>query len=449
MTSKKPNLIFVYSDQHRAQSLGCYGERTINTPNLDAFSKEGALCTSAISPTPVCVPMRVANITGKLGHVTGGLTNREKLIQHGSHETIAHSFKNAGYTVGYIGKWHMGECVSLKRGDEGRFGFDDHWQIKLNTNNFYEWHVQNDDDEPILEKGYCVDSFIDNSISFLKTNSENPFCLYVSLVPPHPPLNPPEKYSNHKQYPLRDNVAGTEEERNKISRNAGKYAGLIESIDAAWGRLIKEVDSLGLTDNTILVYTSDHGEMLGSQGVDHKRWPFEESINIPFIIRYPGVIPPGLRIDMPFSVIDFYPTLCGLSGVSYADNVQGKDFSDVFKNIPDAETQDYVYLSMHNGPIVWPGWRGIRGKRYIYARTEDEPWILFDLEKDPFQKNNLVTSDIKLLEKMDKILADKMNEYNDSWREHYECSVEHHLEDKWYKKGMGYIVRKGGILEQQ
>jgi arylsulfatase A-like enzyme len=340
--------------------MGCYGNRYVRTPHFDRFAGQGMVLENAISPTPVCVPMRVANMTGLLGNRTGIVTNHV-YPDHTKYKTIAHVFKENSYVCGYIGKWHMGE-INTAPGDPRRFGFDDFWRVKKRGSGHFKWQMIRNKDDIIEEEGFSPRAMVRHARTFLQRNRNKPFCLYLSWKPPHPP------YISH---PDNDHYQGVELPPNVFSGKSSEFAshylpqyyGLIEGIDDAFGVLMKELDRLGLTEKTIVVYTSDHGDMMGSHGLKFKRWPYDESIRIPFLIRWPGKIQAGRRLDMPFSVIDFFPTLAGLSNISYPDNLSGKDFSDVFLGKSNAFQQDAVYLSMHYSYVPWPGWRGVVSER--------------------------------------------------------------------------------------
>ena len=183
----KPNIIFVFADQHRADCMGCYGNSEINTPNFDQFSSEGMLFENCVSPTPVCAPMRVANVTGKLGCKTTTVVNATSKLDHAAHYTVANAFKDAGYKCGYVGKWHMGNTQTAA-GDPQRFGFDDYWRVK-NSHAYYKWTVTAGPDKNIEQKGFSPESMVDFGMEFIKQSKDNPFCLYLSWGPPHSPLS--------------------------------------------------------------------------------------------------------------------------------------------------------------------------------------------------------------------------------------------------------------------
>jgi len=177
------------------------------------------------------------------------------------------------------------------------------------------------------------------------------------------------------------------------------------------------LEESGQTENTIVMYSSDHGEMLGSQGLRGKRWPHRESTQVPFLVRWPGHVEAASTLAMPFGTPDIFPTICGLAGVDVPEGLDGSDFSGVILGQDNAPTQEYAYTAMHHAFVVWPGWRGIRTERYNYAAIEDGPWVLFDMENDPYEEHNLVDEDSELVTELDGILQEAMAKNGDAWRD--------------------------------
>ena len=199
-----------------------------------------------------------------------------------------------------------------------------------------------------------------------------------------------------------------------MNDNYAHYYGLISQVDAEFGRLIEALKECNQAEKTIVVFTSDHGEMLGSQGLYSKHWPYRESSEVPFLIRWPGQIEANSTMGMPLGSPDIFPTLCGLAGINLSEMLDGVDCSATV--LGGKPAQESVYLAMQHGYVAWPGWRGLRTERYNYARTEDNPWVLFDLENDPFEETNLVGQNGRLVAEMDALLLDTMSACGDSWR---------------------------------
>jgi arylsulfatase A-like enzyme len=205
-----------------------------------------------------------------------------------------------------------------------------------------------------------------------------------------------------------------------------KYYAAITAIDDQVGRLLDTLEELKLAENTIVLFTSDHGDMLGSQGGVRKCKPFEESIRVPGIIRYPAKIKAGQRSQVLFSHVDFVPTLSAWCGVPVSREVQGRDLSGVFDGHSGNEPE-CVLLTLCDsmGPAASPApWRGVRTKRHVYARFEDRPWVLYDIEQDPYEQKNLVDdpAHAELRTKLDDLLRREMERTGDRWsvnlREH-------------------------------
>ena len=258
------------------------------------------------------------------------------------------------------------------------------------------------------------------AIDFInRQDGDTPWCLFLSWYPPHPPLVAPARYVE----PYLDRELAKhpttyklfhDEEMAGLASNYAHYYGLISQVDAEFGRLMQALQECGQAEDTIVVFTSDHGEMLGSQGLYSKHWPYRESSGVPFLIRWPGKIEANSTLGMPFGTPDIFPTLCGLAGIDAPQGLDGVDCATALRGGKPA--QDWVYLAMQHGYVTWPGWRGIRTERYSYARTEDAPWILFDLDNDPFEENNLVGRNQGLVAEMDALLLETMSGCGDSWR---------------------------------
>ena len=419
--TQKPNILFVFSDQQRASAMGCYyGDEDLKTPNFDQIASQGMRFEHTVASTPVCVPYRAMLMTGLYGHHTGVTTNQffPDLSQFAH---IGRTFKNAGYRCGYVGKWHLGEG-QLNSGEPMRLGFDDDWFVPLESSHASpkrEYAVNGSEivagegyDKPQIEANRAID-FINGQAG------DTPWCLFLSWHPPHPPLVAPEAYV--EAYLGRDlkthpNVKSTGH-GNRIQDSYAHYYGLVAGLDTEWDRLMKALEDSGQAENTIVVYTSDHGEMLHSHGYRGKRWPHRESTQVPFLIRWPGRIEAGSTLEMPFGTPDIFPTLCGLTGIEVPPGLDGNDFSSVIVGDSNADQQEYAYSTMHHCFIPWPGWRGIRTSKYNYARMEEGPWVCFDLENDPYEQNNLVEENAGIVSELDGLLLDTMVETGDSWRD--------------------------------
>jgi arylsulfatase A-like enzyme len=396
-SARKPNVLFVFSDMQRAYSMGCYGDANAHTPVLDAFALQGARLDAAMSNTPVCCPYRACLMSGQYAHHHGVVSNG--VVFQPTVKCIAETFRDAGYETGYSGKWHI---IPPKDAGDPTYGFP-----ARNTEfGFYRTDRQSA-------------NVTDVALRFIAAQSKKPkpWMLFVSWILPHAPYKAPPGYAEHfSGITIPPNVP-----EGLATANAKQclpdYNGMIESLDDEFKRLLRALDEAGVADDTIVVYSSDHGDMIGCQGLKAKRWPYEESARIPFLIRYPRVIKPGTVIADPFGSPDVYPTLAGLAGLKAPAGVDGADFSPLLRGETSKAPRDYVYLAMPYAYVPWPGWRALRTRQHMYARTKDRPWFLFDLKNDPWEKRNLVDDPFQkaLVKEFDDRLASIMRETGDSW----------------------------------
>ncbi|MCX6376715.1 MAG: sulfatase [Armatimonadetes bacterium] len=386
---KKPNILFLFSDQHRVFSMGCMGDKEIKTPNMDRLAKEGLLFTHAISGYPLCSPYRAMLLTGRYGTSTGEVGNEIELPA--SEVTIAKALKQQGYKCGYIGKWHLEKTHIPFVPKERRLGFDDYWASRNLGGSHFDSYYCGDTPEEIPMPGYEPDTQTTLAIDFMKKHKDEPFCLFMSWRPPHPPREAPKKYKD--VYPAdkltqRPNVPkGTDDRDNKST-----YYAMITDLDDNIGRLTKALDELGIADDTIICFSSDHGDMLASQGLQGKNVPYDESINIPFILRYPRKVKAGGKTDVLLNSVDVMPTLLSLCGAPIPKPVQGVDLSSFVLGKGGKKPESVLLQRILGGGGKKAGgeWRGVRTERYTYAKTRDGGWLLFDNLKDPYQMNNLI-----------------------------------------------------------
>lgn len=411
---RKPNVIFIFGDQLRSQALGCYGDKQAKTPNIDKLAGQGARFTNAISTWPVCSPFRGMLITGRYPMSNGVVANNYPIWD--GQETIATALKAAGYQTGYIGKWHLNGGDSRKLSSDRRMGFE-YWEP-----------IQG----PVLTKSggkevWRPETQTDSAIRYIKSHSDKPFCLFMSWNPPHDPYIAPDRFM--KMFPaakmqLKENTAEraiVDEQLKKhpldassqVGRKRTKWRERLDSddgireimsgyyaatagLDACIGRVMQTLDDLGIADDTILVFSSDHGDMLGSHRMCLKQEPFEESISIPFIVRYPKRIPKGTVTDALLSPVDITPTLLSLCGVKVPKSVEGISLSDAATGKRSDQQDAVLIMKMLPGGNPWAvnaatEWRGVRTKTHTYAGLADGgPWVLFDNKKDPHQMHNLI-----------------------------------------------------------
>ena len=426
---RRPNVLFVFSDSHRASSLGCYGDAQLRTPVLDGLAAEGARYEACVSNTPQCRPYRASLMSGSLAHHTGVLAQKSDVNfglegrQWNPRELplLGETFAAAGYRCGYIGKWHLGD-PQVGPGPL-RFGFDDGWWIATDPHDYTDvtYYTGKSDVftaqgrfRPSAETGLAADFIRESAAPGADGAEPPPWLLMVSWGPPHSPFEPPNRWRIDEPRTPLPNVPP--EVRDEIQDALlPRYDGLIEAIDELFARLLKVLGNLGLAEDTIVVYTSDHGQLLGSHGQIGKNVPWSESSRVPMIVRWPGVVPPGTELHEPFGTPDILPSLCGLAGLEVPTGIDGVDLSGPLRG--EDETADRAaYLTGHDLRDFAPSWKGLRTSRYLYARSQAAPWLLYDLAEDPYELNNLVGQDEALTKTLDERTRALMTELGDVWR---------------------------------
>jgi len=415
---RRPNVILLFPDQMRGQAMGIAGNDQVRTPNMDRMARGGLYLPNTLANTPVCCPARATMLTGKYPHKHGLKINDLRLRE--SEVTIAELLADAGYATGFIGKWHIDGGIRqpgfIPPGPR-RQGFQFWAANECSHKHFDTWYFR-DDDTKIPIKQFEPIVWTDQAIEFVRANRDKPFFLMVGMGPPHNPYKAPPKYSAmYDPAKLRMRPNWQKGTRMGSRKNIAEYYGMITAIDDELGRLLDELDTLSLSDDTLILFTSDHGDMLGSQGMFLKRKPFEESIRVPGIVRYPKRIKPGQVKDTLFTHVDFLPTLLGFCGVKPPADMQGRDLSRTLTGESNDEPEvAYFQNYMPYGQSKLGPWRAVRTKRYTYARMNGKPWVLYDLDEDPYELDNLVgkpeAADVQA--RMEKLLAAQMKAADDS-----------------------------------
>jgi arylsulfatase A-like enzyme len=402
MSRQKPNLLFVLADQLRGCSVGYAGQEAVSTPNIDAFAKSGTVYTNAVSMLPVCTPYRGSLITGRTPTSTGLVINDVPLKT--TETSIGHCFRGAGYDTAYIGKWHLDGADRPAPVPPGprRQGFD-YWMGANFEHNYDRSYYTDNDGNVQMWEGWDAEAQTTHAIDYLKSrDSDDPYCLFLSWGPPHHPYRlVPQKYLDMYDP---DAIEGRPNCPDVPSQDLWGYYAQTTFLDDQFQRLLDTVDELGATDDTIIVFTSDHGDMHGSQGVYKKQWPWNEAINVPFIVRFPGAVPAAQTIDTPINVIDMMPTMLGLAGVAVPDTVEGVDLTPFLTGSRSDPPESVLIMNPcpfsigdARGEDQYPDYKGVRFEyrgvvtaRYTYVRTIDQPWLLFDNVEDPYQMTNLI-----------------------------------------------------------
>ena len=403
--SIKPNVVFLLIDQLRALSLPLYGETQIATPNIDRLAAQGVVLDNAISNCPVCTPARAMLITGRHPQTTGHLMNSVR-TRH-SELSIADAMAKVGYRTGWVGKWHLhtGVWPALDRMPmqpdwvpEGRdrLGFQ-YWRAYNQHMVYFNGFVQSGNWSYERWEGYETDGLLKYGIEFMDGVNDDPFCLFISPHPPHftpGEFAPAEYYARlPKKLTLPANVPVEKlEESLAMYRH---YLAMTLAIDDMVGNLMNYLDRTGKADNTIFVMTSDHGTQAGSQGIApwQKKMPYEGSIRIPGIVRFPGRLPAGTRCDALTAMTDYFPTICALAGVPIPRSIEGRDVSTAWMGKAGAQEQDAVFIMNFSAAFDWIAtgqeWRGVRTKTETYVRWLSGKVELFDLIADPLQMVNV------------------------------------------------------------
>lgn len=450
--TRRPNILYVFSDQHRACEMPGEAFNQALAPNLAAFRDRNCSMDRCVSNYPLCTPYRAIFMSGLYPQQSGVLGNQDILDPKVG--PLGETFRGAGYHTGYVGKWHIhgqskvgGEDFEFIPKGPYRMGFED-WHVWGNTNDHYHsWTFDQETGEKIFPEGWQPTRMTDEAITFLKAQpKDKPWLLVLSWNPPHPPFDPPAE--ERVPYPVdalkrRPNVrvmpnAGGLNKGVRSDAALGKatqgYLGAITGIDKEFARLLEVLDETGQAEDTIVVYTSDHGEMMGSQGLMGKRVPFEESCRVPFFVRYPGVTRAGLKSDVLFSAVDIYPTLCGLAGVPVPSHCAGRDLSDAMRGVSIDEPEHVFLLSQNErggggkgkgkqgSPMprragACPPYRGVRTKTHTYVVADTGRWLLFDNVADPLQTRNLIEDpgQAPLIRQLDRTIEAWLAAMNDSF----------------------------------
>jgi arylsulfatase A-like enzyme len=424
------------SDDHAAHAIGCYGSRINETPNIDRIANEGMRFDNCFCTNSICSPSRAAILTGKYNHLNGVKSINDSL--DGRQMTYPKLLQAEGYQTAIIGKWHLGHG-----GDADPTGFD-YWTVVPGQGRYHD-PIFYEMGEKKEIKGYVTDITADLCMEWLdKRDKERPFMLMCHHKAPHRPWDPAPKYANlyedidipepetfNDDYANRSQAAveakmridrdmelkdlkqappegltALEEKKWKYQRYIKDYLRCIASIDENVGRLLDYLDEQGIADNTIIIYTSDQGFFLGDHGWFDKRFMYEESLRMPFVVRFPRAIKPGSVTDAMTLNVDFPSTFLDYAGVTIPEEMQGHSLRPIFggKAPEDWRTSMYyrywMHLDQHHNVYSHYGLRTDRYKLiYYYAEAlgtsgsidENRPpeWELFDLEKDPYELNNV------------------------------------------------------------
>jgi arylsulfatase A-like enzyme len=404
--TEKPNLVFVFSDQQTFDMLGCYGNKQIRTPNLDKFAKEGIRFTHCFSNFPLSGPFRGILMTGQHTLYNGTFTNDKPLVP-GHGKKFAEVLRDAGYNTAYIGKWHLqgGDRNRPIPKGEMRYGFDElfatnNCHVDFRAGKCFYW---NEEGKKVFFDKWEVYGQTDQALEYLNSRktTTRPFAMFVSWHPPHDwgkfegedgkkhyLYDAPEELMsmyNRDSIQMRPGMENTPDRRRMYHGHMAMTSG----VDIAFGQLMEKLRQLKLDRNTLVVFTSDHGDMLEfDDAVDPKNYPHDYSSHVPFIIRFPGKIQAGSSTELLFSSLDIMPTILGLMGLEIPKECHGKNLA---KAIISGDENMVSYIP------IWQfeeGYRGVITRDYTYSTQKGATKgslfsVLFDRKNDPFQLKNL------------------------------------------------------------
>ncbi|WP_242204117.1 sulfatase family protein [Aestuariivivens insulae] len=423
--SRKPNIVYILTDQWRGSALGYAGNPDVKTPNLDAFAKSSVNFTNAVSVLPVCTPHRASLLTGKYPTTTGMFLN--DLYLPAEELTMAEIYKAEGYNTAYWGKWHLdGHGRSSYIPKERRQGFD-YWKALECSHNYTEMpYYGNDNPELKHWQEYSPFAIVKDANAYITKHAsdEKPFLAFLSIATPHYPHNSaPNKYKEMytpEALTLGPNIPKEFEEKCRMELQ-GYYAHATAT-DEAIGLVINKLKELNLMENTIIVFSADHGEMMGAHGVKPfvKQLAWDESIRVPFLISYPSIGKnKGTVVNAPLTTPDILPSLLGLTNIEIPKGIEGENLAELIKN-PDPNV-DRVALVMNPSPFGAnfndQPYRAIKTKQYTYARTPSGPSMFYDNITDPFQQNNLLGKpELSVIQKdLDSKLNSALAQINDEF----------------------------------
>ncbi|WP_433440337.1 sulfatase-like hydrolase/transferase [Nonomuraea sp. CA-141351] len=387
----RPNVIVFFTDQQRWDTVGPF------TPNLDRMARHGTQATVALTPQPVCAPARAALQTGRYPTTTGVYRNGRPLPSE--ERTLAHHFGAAGYATGYIGKWHLAGSEPVPADQRGGYRSWLAANALEHTSDAYRTIVYDEANDPVMLPGYRSDALVDAAIRFVADHHDEPFFLFLSFLEPHhqnevdnypAPDGYEERHQGRWMPPDLAALGGT------AHQHMGGYLGQVKRLDEGLGRLLDALRSMDLLDDTIVAYTSDHGNHFKTRNGEYKRSCHDASLRVPLALRGPG-FDGGGAVSRPLSTLDLPPTLLEAAGLPVPAEIQGRSFLPLVRD-SRAPWPEEVFFQVSESEVG----RGIRTSRWkYYAVAEDaHPWddpaasvyreqALYDLENDPHELVNL------------------------------------------------------------
>jgi len=398
--TNKPNVIVFFTDQQRWDTTGVHNNPLDLTPNFDQMAQRGTHLFRSFTSQPVCAPARSSLQTGMYATTTGCFRNGIPLPP-GS-KTLAHHFRKAGYATGYIGKWHLADEKTIGPVLPKHRGGYDYWlasNLLEFTSDAYHTVLYDSEGHPVTLPGYRVDGLTDAAIRYVDTHKDHPFFLVLSLLEPHhqntlddypPPDGYRERYSGRWVPPDLAALGGS------AHRHLGGYYGMVKRLDEALGRLLDALKSLDLVDETVVLFTSDHGCHFKTRNAEYKRSCHEASVRVPTALQGPG-FDGGGQVRELVSIVDLPPSLLEAAGLPVPEEMQGRSIlpllrgdeegwpEEVFIQISESQVGRAVRTQRWKYGVVAPDKDGERdpgSDRYLEA-------YLYDLQADPYELNNL------------------------------------------------------------
>lgn len=397
--ARRPNVIVFFTDQQRWDTTGLHGNPLDLTPNLDRVAKEGTHVRYSFTCQPVCGPARSSLQTGLYATQTGSYVNGIPLDPE--LPTMASWFRDAGYRTGYIGKWHLASEDPVPPDERG--GYQD-WlasNVLEFTSDAYDTVMYDEDGRPVKLPGYRVDALTDAAIDYVDRHQDDPFFLFVSYLEPHhqnrrddypAPTGYRERYEGRWIPPDLAALGGT------VYQQFAGYCGMVKRLDEAYGRLLDALRSLDLLDDTIVLFTSDHGSHFKTRNSEYKRSLHDASVRVPTVLTGPGFNAGG-EIRELVSLVDLPPTLLDAAGIDVPENLPGRSILDLIERRPSEQWPDDVFIQVSESQTG----RAVRTRRWKFGvvapDTTDrrvahaDTYVeaeLYDLEADPHELHNLV-----------------------------------------------------------
>ena len=455
----RPNLVFVFPDQMRGQAMGFLKEDPVITPHLDRFAAEALVLPQAVSNYPVCSPYRAMLMTGQWPHANKVLSNcNSRTTPYGnelqeSSRCWSDVLKSEGYSLGYIGKWHLDaprKPFVKSYNNRPAYAWNE-WCAPRRRHGFDFWYAYGTFDrhmtpeywstdmkrhERVKVKQWGPEHEADLAIGYIRNaggkfrRPDTPFALVVSMNPPHTPYQlVPDKYVrryegktwrdliNRANVDVKSDTPAVKEAKVQIKN----YFAMVTGVDEQFGRIVAALKEAGLEKDTIVVFTSDHGNCLGSHNYRTKNVHWEESMRVPFLIRFPGRVPPR-KDDLLLSTVDIYPTLLDLMGLAQKipKQVHGTSRASLFRTGRGRRPTSQPYMYVPPGSPAH-GRRGVRTHRYTLVITKMPPkpveTVLHDNVADPYQLQNIAAEKPQVVKKLTETeLLPWLKQTGDPWR---------------------------------